>query len=101
MALPEAQPDDARLREALAGLDADVVGLQEVDVRQPRSGGTDQPAFAAAALGADTWRFEPTVLGAPAVRGWRPATGRPDEASGGPAYGIALVSRLPVRECRR
>lgn len=74
--------DVARLRSAAAQLDADVVGLQEVDRGLDRSGGVDQTAEVAQALGAAYWRFEPTV----------------DET-----YGIALVSRLPVRswEIRR
>jgi endonuclease/exonuclease/phosphatase family metal-dependent hydrolase len=85
----------------LVRLDADVVALQEVDHLQPRSGAVDQVAELVAALSAPgrpwTGHFLPTVLGTPALtRTWAPAT--VDAAPpGAPAYGIALLSRLPVR----
>ncbi|MBT0768004.1 endonuclease/exonuclease/phosphatase family protein [Kineosporia sp. J2-2] len=86
------------LAEAVGRLDADVLGIQEVDRDQPRSGGTDQTSVAAQALGAGWKRFEPTVLGTPGEPGWTPATGT---SSVGPAYGIGLVSRVPVLEWHR
>lgn len=95
--------DPALLGAALADLvghDADLLALQEVDRAQPRSGGLDQTAAAAAALrvaGAAHVRFEPALWGTPGTRG---ATGVPG-APGGPSYGVALVSRRPVREWRR
>lgn len=90
-----------RLTEAISSLGADLVALQEVDVRQPRSGLVDQAALAAAAIGApahpEHLRFVPTVLGTPGEDGWQAADQvqphPPDRAS----YGIALASRLPVR----
>jgi endonuclease/exonuclease/phosphatase family metal-dependent hydrolase len=94
--------DAAALRAALAGVDVDVLAVQEVDVGQPRSHGMSQPAEVAAALGARDWRFAPAVAGTPdPFRSWAPVdppvlTG-PDDAPGGPRYGIALLSRLPVR----
>jgi endonuclease/exonuclease/phosphatase family metal-dependent hydrolase len=76
----------------LRRLDADLVALQEVDRDQPRNGRTDQARRLAEAL-AMTWVYAPTLLGPP--DGWRPPEpGRPDP--GGPAYGIALLSRLPL-----
>jgi uncharacterized protein YcbX/endonuclease/exonuclease/phosphatase family metal-dependent hydrolase len=76
----------------LRRLDADLVALQEVDRDQPRSGRTDQARRLAEAL-AMTWVYAPALLGTP--DGWRPPeAGRPDP--GGPAYGIALLSRLPL-----
>jgi endonuclease/exonuclease/phosphatase family metal-dependent hydrolase len=94
-----------RLKASVHQVDADLLGLQEADVGQPRSGGIDQVAAAAAALGARWHRFEPTVLGTPGVPGWRPAappgtvdTLPEDQATpAGPTYGVGLVSRLPVR----
>ncbi|HLZ38339.1 MAG TPA: endonuclease/exonuclease/phosphatase family protein, partial [Mycobacteriales bacterium] len=77
--------DLTRLRAAVAAVDADALALQEVDVRQPRSGLVDQAAEAAAAAGAADWRFVP-VLG--------------DGAGAGGGYGIALLLRVPVREWR-
>jgi endonuclease/exonuclease/phosphatase family metal-dependent hydrolase len=91
--LLDGKVDMARLRAAVAALDADVLGLQEADREQPRSGGRDLTAEAAAALGGATYRFAAATVGTP--ERWRAATG--DEPAGGPAYGVGLVSRLPVR----
>jgi len=97
--LRDGDVDLARFRAAVASLDCDVLALQEVDVDQPRSGGADLCAAAAEALGVGPagQRFEATVYGTPGLA-WRPAVGPrlPDE----PAYGIALVSRFPVRTWR-
>lgn len=86
------------LRAAAREIDADVVGLQEVDRSQPRSGGVDQTAVFADALGACWWRFVPALHGTPGAT-WTTAT--VDDPAGpettGPAYGVGLVSRLPVR----
>lgn len=85
-----------RFRAALAAVDADVVGLQEVDLDQPRSGGLDLTALAAEALGASDHRFAAAVVGTPG-EAFRPAG--PDFASGSngePQYGVALISRFPV-----
>ena len=88
--------DLSRLREAVAALGADVLGLQEVDRGQPRSNGHDLTAEAAAAMGGEG-RFAPAMMGTPGER-WRPADGGGGAApSDEPAYGIALISRLPVR----
>jgi endonuclease/exonuclease/phosphatase family metal-dependent hydrolase len=81
-----------RLAEAARTLDADVVGLQEVDRGQSRSGGADQTEQVARALGAEHWRFVPAITGTPGAT-WRAAT---DEDEGQPAYGVGLVSRWPV-----
>jgi len=94
--------DAAGLRAALAGVDVDVLAVQEVDVDQPRSHHVDQPAEVAAALGASDWRFAAAVAGTPdPFRSWQPVDppvlrGSWEELSG-PHYGIALVSRRPVR----
>jgi endonuclease/exonuclease/phosphatase family metal-dependent hydrolase len=94
--------DAPALRAALAEVDADVLAVQEVDVGQARSHGVDQPAEVATALGAIDWRFAAAVAGTPdPFRSWTPVDPpvlrRPGDAAGGPHYGIALVSRLPVR----
>ncbi len=92
----------------------DVIALQEVDRHQPRSGGVDQARLVAEAIGARYWRFVPSVRGTPGIASegaaWVPATeaddlpaeeSDPDEpADLGPRYGIALISRWPVREWR-
>lgn len=78
------------LVEGVASLDADVVALQEVDRFQPRSGTVDQLAECAAGF-ADS-RFEPAILGTPGGD-WRACV----EDDGGVAYGIGILTRLPVR----
>ncbi|MGZ6942525.1 MAG: endonuclease/exonuclease/phosphatase family protein [Oryzihumus sp.] len=85
--------DTERLRAQVALLDADVLGLQEVDCGQARSHGTDQTAEVAAATGAVDARFVPALAGTPGGA-WEPAAG--DEAEV-PSYGVGLVSRVAVR----
>jgi endonuclease/exonuclease/phosphatase family metal-dependent hydrolase len=90
--LSDGEVDVGRLRDAVKLLDADVLGLQEVDRDQPRSHGLDLTAEAAEAMGGEG-RFAPAILGTPGET-WRPA--REGTPATGPAYGIGLVSRLPV-----
>lgn len=92
--LSDGEVDAARFREAVEALDADVLGLQEVDRDQPRSHGLDLTAEAAEAMGGEG-RFAPAIMGTPGGA-WRPAEDRDADARG-PAYGIGLVTRLPVR----
>ena len=82
------------LVDACASLDADVLCLQEVDRNQERSGGVDQAAAIAEAVGAVAWRFEPALVGEPGGR-WRAATDA-DSDTAEACYGVAVVSRLPV-----
>jgi endonuclease/exonuclease/phosphatase family metal-dependent hydrolase len=90
--LSDGEVDVGRLREAVKLLDADVLGLQEVDRDQPRSHGLDLVAEVATAMGGEG-RFAPAIVGTPGEI-WRPA--RDGDPGTGPAYGIGLVSRLPV-----
>ncbi|WP_127125903.1 endonuclease/exonuclease/phosphatase family protein [Georgenia sp. SYP-B2076] len=77
----------------IAATGADVVLLQEVDRGQRRSGRVDQAALLADELGM-RWRFAPSLAGSatglrlPAVRATAPRL---------PGYGVALLTRLPVR----
>jgi len=98
--------DLTRSMAPLAGLDADVLCLQEVDAAQPRSGGADQPALVAAAVGAVDWRSAAAVRGTPGlVRDWVPAPavlrGLQDAPAATPEYGIALLVRRPVASWHR
>jgi endonuclease/exonuclease/phosphatase family metal-dependent hydrolase len=83
----------------------DVIGMQEVDYRQPRSGGSEQIAELARLLGNWHWGFVATVHGTPGEK-WRRHT--KDEQQhyfshdGGaqtnePQYGIGLISKVDVK----
>lgn len=85
--------DLRRLRNCVRALDPDVLGLQEVDIDQPRSGNADLTAAAAEAMGAVEHRFVAAIAGTPGAT-WMAATGR--ERPGTAAYGIALLSRYPA-----
>jgi endonuclease/exonuclease/phosphatase family metal-dependent hydrolase len=67
--------DEVRFAEAVRALDADVLGLQEVDRNQPRSQHADLTAIAAEAMGAVAHRFVAALHGVPAM--WTPSTGEP------------------------
>jgi endonuclease/exonuclease/phosphatase family metal-dependent hydrolase len=83
-----------RLASAVVALDADVLALQEVDRDQPRSHGADLTAVAAEAMGAQAHRFVAALSGTPGAT-WMAAT--EDEVPGTASYGVALLSRYPVR----
>ena len=85
-----------RFSAAIRDLDADVLALQEVDRAQPRSHRADLTLLAAEAMSAPEHRFAAVLHGEPGL--WTAATGdnQPETAS----YGIALLSRYPVREWR-
>jgi len=85
--------DMGRFADAVKALDADVLGLQEVDRNLPRSAHADLTAVAAEAMGAIEHRFVAALSGSPGVA-WIAATGeeQPDSA----AYGVGFLSRYPV-----
>jgi endonuclease/exonuclease/phosphatase family metal-dependent hydrolase len=85
--------DERRFAQAVRALDADLLGLQEVDRNQPRSQHVDLTAIAAEAMGAAEHRFVAALCGTPGAT-WSAPTGedQPDTA----AYGVALLSRYPV-----
>lgn len=88
-------PDSAdQLVRAVGEVEADVLALQEVDVGQARSGRVDQTAVVANALGLRWSRFAAEFAGS--VRGIRRRP-VPSSVPGRPGYGVALLSRWPVR----
>jgi endonuclease/exonuclease/phosphatase family metal-dependent hydrolase len=89
----DGQVDEARFVEAVQRIDADLLGLQEVDRNQPRSRHADLTAIAAEAMGAVDHRFVAALSGAPGAT-WEAATG--DEQPDSAAYGVAFLSRFPV-----
>ncbi|TRW81523.1 endonuclease [Mycolicibacterium sp. 018/SC-01/001] len=82
-----------RFADCIAGLDADILALQEVDSVQQRSGLADLTALAAEAMGAQSHRFVAAISGTPGAT-WMAATG--EEQPGTAAYGVALLSRYPA-----
>ena len=93
--LADGQVSTERLVDACVSLEADVLALQEIDRYQARSGGVDQTAAVAGAMGAGHWRFEPALVGEPGAT-WRAAEEADDPTSTEAGYGVALVSKLPV-----
>ena len=85
----------ADLVAAVAALDVDVLAVQEVDVAPPRSHRVHQPA----AFGFPEWRFSATLAGTPdPFASWTALPPALDHGElTGPHYGVALLSRLPVR----
>lgn len=89
------------LSKAITALHADVLGVQEIDRLQRRSGGLDEPSIIAAAVGARWWRYVPSVRGTPGPGGgWRPALVDDGSVLDEPTYGLALFSRYPVVDWR-
>ena len=72
----------SRIARVLAQCDADVIALQELDVRRKRTGGIDQAQEIARHLDAEFTLFHPAIT-------------RADEQ-----YGDAILSRLPLRLVR-
>lgn len=91
-------PDDVDLHAVadwIGDLDADVVALQEVDHRLGRSGGVDQLRWLSDRLGYDGV-FGAALHGNPDVT-WEevPEEGLPPDE---PGYGVALLSRVGLRD---
>jgi endonuclease/exonuclease/phosphatase family metal-dependent hydrolase len=98
MGIDDGKVDEARLRSAVRMLDADVLALQEVDRAQPRSHDLDLVDVVADEIGAPAAqaRFVPSLIGTPGFA-WQPASADGDDKTSA-AYGVGLVSRLPVAE---
>lgn len=100
--------DPGALAAAIGALAPDVLGMQEVDAHQERSGGVDQSLVAAQAMGLDASsihrRFVPSLHGTPGHRdNFRHLDEQQQDKADaglapedGPMYGVALVTREPV-----
>lgn len=85
------------LESGAVTLDPHVLALQEVDRGQARSGYADQTAVIADAAAARWWVFVPSLWGVPGEQ-WQSLAADDPHDSDRPAYGVGLVSRLPVIE---
>lgn len=92
--LDDGRVDVERLADAVRELDADVLAVQEVDRDQHRSHLVDLTEVAGSAMGATAQRFAAAISGTPGAT-WVAASGQ--EQPGTATYGIALLSRYPVR----
>ena len=70
----------------------DIIGIQEVDNLQSRSESIHQTEVIAGLLGSEYWHYQPTLFGTP---GGQWSTLAHEDS---PTYGIALISRSPVKE---
>ncbi len=89
--------------EACAHLGADILGLQEVDENQPRSGNSKQIEEIAAQIGTTHWAYARTVIGTPGEAWRKPAAGEGvlHAEFNEPSYGIGLISKIPVTRWSR
>ena len=89
-----------------ATLSSDVLALQEIDMKLERSGGSNQASEIAAALETSEWGFAPTVHGTPGFDWKKPAQADQRVFTKADApfhshYGIAIVSKVPVKQWLR
>lgn len=90
--------DITGIADFIAQSNIDVIGLQEIDDYQERSGAHSQISVIAAKLGTSHSAYARTVIGTPGFK-WRKL--RKDEAVINPSdtqasYGIGLISKVPV-----
>lgn len=102
----------ARYSEAVQALESDLIALQEIDFHLERSGDTNQSRDLAAVIGAQHWGFAPAISGTPGVK-WRKLKSdertiissvdqkSPPSITNGGAYGIAIISKVPVKKWLR
>lgn len=78
----------------------DLIGLQEIDDYQERSGSHSQIAVIAAHIGSKDFAYARTVIGTPGVA-WRKLRKGEEVINPGDtqaSYGIGLISKIPVTE---
>ena len=95
-------PSLAALHRGIAALATDVIAVQEIDFNLPRSGGVNQIAEVANAMGATDWAFAPSIIGTPGEK-WRKLNGGDARLITNDAnqilsgsYGIGIASKIKV-----
>jgi endonuclease/exonuclease/phosphatase family metal-dependent hydrolase len=104
---PDATVDaEALLQAEIKELKSDIIGLQEVDYFLGRSNNHNQVGNIATVMGAADWAFAPSLMGSPEDDWHKPGsddakivTNKDPESS--PAYGIGMVSTIPVTQWHR
>jgi endonuclease/exonuclease/phosphatase family metal-dependent hydrolase len=102
-----AGPSASALRQAIAEIASDVIAVQEVDYRLPRTGLLNQISEIAAAMSATDWAFAPSVIGTPGEKWRKPNANDPKYISNNSigdlagSYGIAIASNIPVVKWQR
>ena len=99
--------EKADVGAAVALLGSDVVALQEIDYRLPRSEDLNQTLAFADAMEARWWGFAPTIKGTPGLS-WRKLDSEEKQVlthssmdHQGEFYGISIVSKIPVKSWQR
>ena len=95
----------ALFKESVLAINAQVIGLQEVDHSHPRSGSINQAKEIAQSMKAQDWAFAPCfyVIDDQQINidpKETPIITNANESTTA-AYGIAIISRIPVQEWRR
>jgi endonuclease/exonuclease/phosphatase family metal-dependent hydrolase len=100
-------PSLEALHRGITALSTDVIAVQEIDFNLPRSGGVNQIAEVASAMGASDWAFAPSVIGTPGEK-WRKLNdgdarliaNDTNQILAG-SYGIGIASKIKVLKWHR
>jgi hypothetical protein len=99
-------PSQEALAAAVRRLETEVIAVQEVDYKLPRSNMQNQILDIATAIGGKDWAFAPSIIGTPGEK-WRKlsaadariVTTESEVLEG--SYGIAIASTIPVIKWHR
>jgi endonuclease/exonuclease/phosphatase family metal-dependent hydrolase len=101
-----AGPSQESLAAAVGQLETEVIAVQEIDYKLPRSNSRNQISDIADAIGAKDWAFAPSIIGTPGEK-WRKLNGSDPRLVSGEnnslegSYGIAIASTIPVVKWHR
>jgi endonuclease/exonuclease/phosphatase family metal-dependent hydrolase len=101
-----AGPSQEPLAAAVRQLETEVIAVQEVDYKLPRSQMRNQVLDIAAAIGGKDWAFAPSIIGTPGEK-WRklkdldPRITSDENNSLEGSYGIGIASTIPVVKWHR